>query len=90
MIGDFCGVTKYLLAIYFREKKPLLASPMAQVIKNLLSMQETKEMQVQSLGQEYSPGGGSGNPLQYSCLENLMDREVWQATVRKTSSCPKS
>ena len=24
-----------------------------------------------------SPGGGNGNPLQYSCLENPMDREVW-------------
>ena len=29
-----------------------------------------------------SPGGGNGNPLQYSCLENPMDREAWQATVR--------
>ena len=28
-----------------------------------------------------SPGGGHGNSLQYSCLENLMDRGVWQATV---------
>ena len=28
-----------------------------------------------------SPGGGNGNPLQYSCLENLMDRGVWWATV---------
>ena len=28
-----------------------------------------------------SPGGGQGNPLQYSCLENLMDRGVWQATT---------
>ena len=27
------------------------------------------------------PGEGSGYPLQYSCLENPMDREVWQATV---------
>ena len=27
-----------------------------------------------------SPGGGHGNPLQYSCLENPMDREAWQAT----------
>ena len=27
------------------------------------------------------PGGGNGNPLQYSCLENPMDREAWQATV---------
>ena len=26
------------------------------------------------------PGGGSGNPLQYSCLENPMDRVAWQAT----------
>ena len=29
-----------------------------------------------------SPGGGNGNPLQYSCLENPRDREAWQATVR--------
>ena len=28
-----------------------------------------------------SPGEGNGNPLQYSCLENCMDRGTWQATV---------
>ena len=28
-----------------------------------------------------SPGVGNGNPLQYSCLENSMDRGAWQATV---------
>ena len=28
-----------------------------------------------------SPGEGNGNPLQYSCLENPMDRGAWQATV---------
>ena len=28
-----------------------------------------------------SPGGGHGSPLQYSCLENPMDRGAWQATV---------
>ena len=28
-----------------------------------------------------SPGEGHGNPCQYSCLENLMDREAWWATV---------
>ena len=28
-----------------------------------------------------SPGEGNGNPLQYSCLENLMDRGAWQATA---------
>ena len=27
------------------------------------------------------PGEGNGNPLQYSCLENLMDRGAWWATV---------
>ena len=34
-------------------------------------------MWVQPLGQEESPGGGNGNPLQYSCLENPMDRRAW-------------
>ena len=32
-------------------------------------------------GSGRSPGGGNGNLLQYSWLENLMDREAWQATV---------
>ena len=32
-------------------------------------------------GSGKSPGGGHGNPLQYSCLENPMDRGAWQATV---------
>ena len=32
-------------------------------------------------GLERSPGGGNGNPLQYSCLENPMDREAWRAIV---------
>ena len=30
-----------------------------------------------------SPGGGHGNPLQYSCLENPMDRGAWQDTVHR-------
>ena len=33
-------------------------------------------------GSGRSPGGGHGNPLQYSCLENSMDRGAWWATVR--------
>ena len=32
-------------------------------------------------GSGRSPGEGNGNPLQYSCLENPMDRGVWQATT---------
>ena len=38
-------------------------------------------MQVRSLGQEDSPGGGYGNPLQYSRLGNPMDRGAWWAIV---------
>ena len=32
-------------------------------------------------GLERSPGEGNGHPLQYSCLENSMDRGAWRATV---------
>ena len=32
-----------------------------------------------------SPGGGHGNPLQYSCLENPMDRGAWCATVHRVA-----
>ena len=32
-----------------------------------------------------SPGGGHGNPLQYSCLENPKDRGVWLATVHSVA-----
>ena len=32
-------------------------------------------------GSGRSPGEGNGNPLQYSCLENSMDRGAWQTTV---------
>ena len=45
-----------------------------------LLMQEMQGTQVWSLGQEDFPGG-NGNPLQYSCLENSMDRGSWWATV---------
>ena len=36
-------------------------------------------------GSERSPGEGNGNPLQYSCLENSMDRGAWWATVHETA-----
>ena len=32
-----------------------------------------------------SPGGGHGNPLQYSCLENPIDRGSWWATVHRVA-----
>ena len=32
-----------------------------------------------------SPGEGNGNPLQYSCLDNFMDRVAWRATVHRVT-----
>ena len=37
-------------------------------------------------GSGRSPGGGKGNPLQYSCLENLMDRGAWWVIVHGVTS----
>ena len=44
-------------------------------------MQETQETGVLIPGSGRSPGVGNGNPLQYFCLENSMDRRAWRATV---------
>ena len=56
----------------------LWASLVAQMVKNLSAMWDT---QVWSLGREDPPGEGNGYLLQYSCLENSMDRGAWRATV---------
>ena len=53
-------------------------SLIAQLVNHLPAVQETW---VRFLGWEDSPGERHGNPLQYSCLENPMDRGSWQATV---------
>ena len=36
-------------------------------------------------GSGLSPGGEHGNPLQYSCLENSVDRRAWRATVNRVT-----
>ena len=56
---------------------------MAQLVKNPPAMWETW---VQSLGWE-DPLEGHGNPFQYSCLENPMDRGAWWATVHGVAKC---
>ena len=63
----------------------LLGFPCGSAGKNLPAVQEPQEMQVWSLGLGRSPGEGHGNPLQYSCLGNPMDREAWRATVHGVS-----
>ena len=47
-------------------------------------MQEMQEISIREL--EKNPGRGHGNPLQYSCLDNPIDRGVWQVTVHQFSS----
>ena len=54
------------------------AFPGSSAVKNLSVV---KEMCAGSLGQEDSPGEGNGNPPQYSCLRNPMDKGAWQATA---------
>ena len=58
---------------------------MAIVVKNPpFNVGDLRDMGLVS-GLGRSPGGGHGNPLQYSCLENPMDRGAWRATVHSVA-----
>ena len=58
-----------------------MASQVAPVVKNL-PVNAGIVRNVGSIpGLRRCPGGGHGNPLQYSCLENPMDRGAWKSTV---------
>ena len=62
----------------------LLASPVAQSLKNPPTIQETtcnRGIMGSIPGSGRYPREGNGNPLQYSCLGNPMDRGAWRATV---------
>ena len=55
---------------------------MALVVKNLPANEGDVRDAVSIPGPEGSPGGGHGNPLQYSHLESPTDRGAWWATIR--------
>ena len=61
------------------------ASHVALAVKNLpANAGDIRDVgSIPGLGR--SPGEGNGNPLQYSCLENPMDRGAWWATVHRTA-----
>ena len=61
------------------------ASQVALVIKNwLASAGDVRDVSsIPGLGR--SPGGRRGNPLQYFCLQNTMNRGAWQATVHRVA-----
>ena len=55
------------------------------VVKNLpANARDVRDMGLIP-GSGRSPGEGNGNPLQYSCLENPMDRGAWQAIVLRVT-----
>ena len=58
------------------------ASQVALVVKNLPANAEDVKDASAIPGWGRSPRGGHGNPLQYSCLENPMDRGTWWAAVQ--------
>ena len=58
---------------------------MALVVKNLpANAREVRDVGLISVSGR-SPGRGYDNPLQYSCLENPMDRRAWWATAHRVS-----
>ena len=65
--------------------RSILGFPDGSVVKNPLINAGGTEDTGSIPGPGRSPRGGKGNTLQYSCLENSMDREVWQATVHRVT-----
>ena len=61
------------------------ASQVALVIKNLLANAGDIRDVNSNPGTRKSLGGGHDNPLQYSCLENPVDRRAWQAIVHRVA-----
>ena len=66
------------LATFLREHQEVLGLPGSSGVKNPPANAEDADT---ISGSARSPGEGNGNPLQYSCLENSMERGAWWATV---------
>ena len=61
----------------------ILCSQVAQYVKNQPANAGDSGDTGSIPGLGRSPGGGNGNPLQYSCLENLINREAWWVMVHR-------
>ena len=77
-LWDTCILRRVHFSIRF---STLLGFPSGSVVKNLPAKAgDTRDVRsIPGSGRSY--GGGNGNPLQYSCLENPMDRGAWQVMV---------
>ena len=76
------------LVVIYKTYKGYWTSWVVLVLKNLPANAENVRDAGSIPGLGRSPGGGNGNPLQCSCLENPMDRGAWQATVHRVSKSP--
>ena len=79
----------FLLSVFSQDPMQVNngASYVALVVKNLFANKGDVKRDVGSIpGSERAPGGGHGNPLQYSSLKNPMNRGAWRATVQSTAN----
>ena len=80
ILQSFCYLGKSLWST-----PKVRASQVVRWVKNLFAMQETQGDMDSIPGLGRSLEDGNGIPLQYSCLENPMDREACRATVHKVA-----
>ena len=71
----------YIHTYIYGERVNYRTARVVQEVKNLPANAEEAEDSGSIPGSGRSSGAGHGNPLQCSCLENLMDRGDWQATI---------
>ena len=70
--------------IIFKKFLPM-CFPIVSGVKNPLTNAGDMGLSLRSGREERSPGEGNGNPIQYSCLENPMERRACQATVHEVT-----
>ena len=75
--------TRHIHIIWILKSNPSLKPNQASLVAQTVSKESACNAGNPGLipGSERSPGEGHGDPLQYSCLENSMDRGAWRATV---------
>ena len=75
----------YDLQIFMVKYMQKQASQVVLMVKNLPTKARDSREKISIPGSGRSPGGGHGNPLQCSCLENPTDRKAWRAIVHRVS-----
>ena len=80
LLSIYCITLYVIISFNYSFLAQFWASSVAQQQRICLQCRATGDMSsVPELGR--SPGRGQGNPLQYTCLKNFMDKGAWQATI---------